>query len=1013
MFLLAGILWVALGSIPLIRTIRRRSQPGARSRLIRAVIVLVLDLLVLVGVSVFFGLATELWWFASVGFGQRFWTEYSVRIVLFAIGAVIGSVVFGSGLRAATGVTGSESDSGRALVRRIVTIVGALVGAVTLGLTTNAIWQPLLMFANRAISGTTDPVFGFDVSFYLFTLPFVESIRGILIGALVSYLVALALVVTITEPGVRKGYGVFALLARSVRLRRQAAGLAGVFVLLLALGRLLAIPELMYSPAGAVVGVGWLEANVLVWANLIAALVLFASALLLLSALFGERPLFGVLAIRQVENSPHAPGDSGDEGGDEGDEPGGEQEAAETRESSRDREVRLTSRSWIAPAAVLAGLFLITSAIPGLIRTLVLDPNEITLESEYIPYHIDFTREAFAIDSDNVTETRYETGRTVTEELIDANRPTLDNIRLWDWRALQDNLEQQQEIRLYYEFHDVDIDRYELDGETRQMMLSVRELEKSNLSAESQTWVSRHFKYTHGYGLVAVPVNAFLPQGGPDLTVRNIPPASADPRFEVRRPEVYYGERTDDHVYVNTTQQEFDYPSGDENVYTDYEGNGGVSMSGLTRRLALAWRIDGYRQLFSSYFDEDSRIMFRRNIVERVSVIAPFLRYDRDPYPVLTDDGRIVYIIDAHTTSRAYPYSKPYTGALGAFRGVNYVRNSVKVVVDAYNGSVQFYVVTPDDPIIQTFSRVFPELFAPISEMPASLKSHIRYPTDLLTVQAEIYSVYHMTDPGVFYQREDVWEFATERYRESFQPVEPYYVMLQYPDQDEVEFVLMLPFTPRNKNVMNAWMAGRSDYEQYGKLTVYTLPKGVEVLGPRQIEARIDQNTEMSRALSLWGQRGSSVIRGNLLAIPLFLDEELVIMFVEPIFLQAEEASLPQMQRVVLADQSRVVWDPDFDTAIDRLLGELPATPGGVAVPDDVPEPGAAVEDQAADGAPEPEATPATGAAAPAADGSPRARARQALDEYRRAVADGRFAEAGQALERLEQILSESGTGSQ
>ena len=1008
MFLLAGILWVALGSIPLIRAIGKREEPDARSRIVRAIVILVLDLLVLVGVNVFFGLATELWWFASVGFGQRFWTEYSVRVILFVIGAAIGAVAFGFGLRAGV-------DPNQTLVRKIVTIVASVLGAVVLGLIANALWQPLLMFTNRAMSGTVDPVFGFDVSFYLFTLPLVESIRGALIGALVAYLIALALAVTTSEPGVRKGYGVFALLARSVRLRRQAAGLAGIYVLLLAFGRLLSIPELMYSSAGAVVGVGWLEANVLVWAYLIAAVVLFASGLLLLSALFTERPLFGVLAIRQVENAPHAPDGSGDEGGGEGD---GEPEPAESGEQTRDREVRLTSRSWIAPAAILVGLFLITSAIPGLIRTLVLDPNEITLESEYIPYHIDFTRDAFAIDSENVTETRYATGREVTEEVIAANRPTLDNIRLWDWRALQDNLQQQQEIRLYYEFHDVDIDRYELDGERRQMMLSVRELEKSNLSAESQTWVSRHFKYTHGYGLVAVPVNGFLPQGGPDLTVRNIPPVSTDPRFEVTRPEVYYGERTNDHVYVNTTQQEFDYPSGEENVYSDYEGDGGVSMRGLVRRLALAWRIDGYRQLFSSYFDEDSRIMFRRNIVERVSVIAPFLRYDRDPYPVLTDEGRIVYIIDAYTTSRAYPYSKPYTGALAAFRGVNYVRNSVKVVVDAYDGSVDFYVVTPDDPIIQTFSRIFPELFTPISEMPASLKSHIRYPTDLLTVQAELYSVYHMTDAGVFYQREDVWEFATERYRESFQPVEPYYVLLQYPDQDEVEFVLMLPFTPRNKNVMNAWMAGRSDYEQYGKLTVYTLPKGVEVLGPRQIEARIDQNAEMSRALSLWGQRGSSVIRGNLLAIPLFFDEELVIMFVEPIFLQAEEASLPQMQRVVLADQTRVVWDPDFDTAIERLLGDLPATPGGVAVPDDVPEADAADEGQTADGEPQPgAATPATDAAAPeqapAAEGSPRARARQALDEYRRAVADGRFAEAGQALERLEQILSESDSGSE
>lgn len=988
MFLLVGILWIALGSIPLIRATKRRSDQGSRARFVRAGIVLVVDLLILVGVNVYFGLATEFWWFAAAGFGQRFWTEYTVRILLFIVGAVLGALIFGWGLR---GIV----PPNQRLVRRIVTAAGALSGAVVLGLIANGLWQPILLYLNRVPTGTPDPIFGMDVSFYLFSLPLAQAIRARLISALVVYLVVVAVVVSITRAEMREGNGPLVLLARSTRARHQAMGVGGIFLLLLALGSLLAIPELMYSGQGAVTGVGWLEANVLAPANLIAAVVWLVAGGILLWGIVDERLLFRLLAVRSVEQAsldePHQGEHDHGEAGEEEADPGS---------AEPDREVRFTSRSWVAPAIVVVALFIVTSVVPGLVRTLVLNPNEITLEAPYIPHHVRFTRNAFAINSENVSQTDYTSGLNITEQVLQENESTLDNIRLWDPRALLSNLQQQQEKRLYYEFHDVDIDRYELDGRTRQMMLSVRELEKSRLAEASQTWVSRHFKYTHGYGLVALPVHEVLPEGRPDLVVQNIPPESTSPRFEVRRPEVYYGERTDDHVYVRTTQQEFDYPEGEQNVFTDYAGEGGVPIGGLIRRLAYAWRIDGYRQLFSGYFTGDSRIMFRRHIVDRVAAIAPFLHYDRDPYPVLTEDGRIVYIIDAYTTSRAYPYSEPYRGALTEFRGVNYVRNSVKAVVDAYDGSVDFYIVTPDDPIISSFSNIFPELFSPIEEMPDDLKEHIRYPVDLLSLQAELFSVYHMTDAQAFYQREDVWEVATERYRASFQAIEPYYVMLTYPEEDAPEFILMLPFTPSNKNVLNAWMAGRSDHEHYGELTVYTLPKGAEVLGPRQIEARVDQNAEMSRALSLWGQRGSEVIRGNLLAIPLFANEELYILYVEPIFLQAEDAALPEIRRIVLADQNNVVWDPEFETALDRLLGSLPGTPGGVAqTAADVPG--------ADEGEPEEEAQPAGEAPEEAQlpAGEATERARQAFGDYRDAIADGRYGDAGRALERLEQLL--------
>lgn len=979
MFFVIGLIWVALGALPLIRALKRAAaasqEPEAagpvrvRTGVIRGAVILAVALLILVLVNVFFGLATEYWWFSAIGFGGRFWTEYGVRLLLFAIGAVVGGAAFALGLRAAV-------LPKQRLLRRIVAAVAGVGGGIAAGLILNALWQPILMYVNRAPSGVVEPVFGFDVSFYLFTLPLAETIRGRLISLVVIYLIAAFITLLMSRPSLRENNGFARALGTDRRARRQFSGALGVLFLLMAFGRLLDVPGLMYSTHGAVTGVGWLEHRVLTVAHLIAAAVLLFVSVAALSGAFSDRPLKALLGLRETtDETPDA------------DQPG--------RESSGGA-LRLTSKSWVAPVIVVAVLLLLNPVLPGLLRALVLNPNEITLEAPYIDHHVTMTRAAFGIDQRNVEVTQYRVRGDVTEEILQQNQATVENIRLWDWRALQDNLSQQQEIRLYYEFHDVDIDRYEIDGELTQMMLSVRELEKSRLAQESQTWVSRHLKYTHGYGLVALPVHEFLPQGQPNLLVQDIPPQTSTPRFELTRPEIYYGERTTDHVYVNTSQQEFDYPAGDRNVYTDYQGDGGVPIGGLLRRLVFAWRTDGYRQLFSSYIGADTRLMFRRHIVERARVIAPFLKYDRDPYPVVTEDGRIVYIIDAYTTSAAYPYSESYQGMLDAFRGVNYVRNSVKVVVDAYNGSVRFFVVTPDDPLISAFSRIFPELFTPIEQMPEDLKAHIRYPADLLTVQADLYRVYHMTDTQVFYQREDVWEFATERYRDNFQPVEPYYMLLQYPHAERPELILMLPFTPKNKNLINAWMAGRSDYDQYGTMTVYTFPKGDEVLGPRQIEARIDQNTQMSQTLSLWGQRGSEVIRGNLLAVPLFANGELAILFVEPIYLQAEDARLPEIKRIALADQSRVVWAEDFDTATRRLLGELPAIPGGPAAPAPEQEDAEQPAEQADAGRP-----------LPSGDQELVNQATQAMEEYRQAVGDGRFADAGAALDRLAEVLGQ------
>lgn len=451
-------------------------------------------------------------------------------------------------------------------------------------------------------------------------------------------------------------------------------------------------------------------------------------------------------------------------------------------------------------------------------------------------------------------------------------------------------------------------------------MLAVRELSQEDLDPRSKNWVSLHLKYTHGFGAVLLTAHDILPQGRPNLLIRGIPPVSAVKSLSIEQPRIYFGEITNSFVYVNTTELEFDYPIGDKIMYNSYDGKGGVSIGSFPLKLLYALRFDDYRLLVSTYFTNKSKILFRRNIRDRVKALMPFLQFDRDPYPVISEDGRIVWIVDAYTTSSMYPYSQVYQGLLDYFHGNNYIRNSVKVVIDAYHGTVDPYIVDSSDVIIATYQKIFPDLFKNFKDMPRDLQKHIRYPTDIFTIQSEMYAAYHMVNPETFYQREDLWEYATERYREEFQLISPYYVMIGFPDRDSIEFALIVPFTPRNRNVMNGWMAGHSDIPNYGKITVYPIPKGVEVFGPRQIEARIDQNTTMSQSITLWSQRGSEVIRGNLLVIPLFHKDSLFVLYVEPILIQAEGARLPEIKRIILADQHQVIWAERFQEALDILI---------------------------------------------------------------------------------------------
>ncbi len=983
MYFFLGLLFVGVGAIPLISTLvksGRLDRSQVVSRLRRDGFILVVDILLLIAINVAFEYYTQLAWFDSVGYSERFWKVFVTVIGLFFAGALIGFVLFFAVLR----------YSFKRVIPSAVKFVPlglALIAGVILGVWSAGLWKTFLLATNIPPGTATDPVFGQSIGFYLFGLPFYAALLGWL-GFVFGTLFVIVLMLVLyrvrggTESidevphGGQAGVG-------SLRLPLLLTA-AAIFILFAA-NSYLDVFRLLYSQSGAVTGAGWTDVHVRRWAN-VASIVFFATiAAMLIASAFSPKALRRLFFIR-MEGSG----------------------------------IVVSPKTAIIPAILIGALIVFNSILPALFQSLVVSPNELTLERPYIKHNIEFTRAAYNLGGGSVQERNYTVGRNVTQQVIDDNQSTMKNIRLWDSRALRDNLRQQQEIRLYYSFPDVDVDRYTIDGDYQQVMLSVRELDKSSLAPKSQTWLSRHLIYTHGYGLVMTPVHAFQAEGTPKLIIQDIPPRISVSGLKITRPEIYYGELTNDHIYVKTTQKEFDYPSGSDNVYTTYKGNGGVPIGGMLRRFIFGWKYDGYQQIFSDYFTPDSRIMFHRNIEDRARMIAPFLQFDQDPYPVLTKEGRIKYIIDAYTTSSRYPYSEIYDGTYGRFGGVNYIRNSVKVVVDAYDGRVDFYVMDPNDVIIRTYESIFPGLFKPFSAMPDDLKHHIRYPVGLMTVQADVYATYHMTDVNTFYQREDVWQFATERYRQNFQVVEPYYAMVQFPTAEDapgtakgVEFSLILPFTPKNKNVMNAWMAGRCDLPNYGKLTVFPIPKGIEVLGPRQIEARIDQNTEMSRSLSLWSQRGSQVIRGNMLAIPLFQKQTLYIMFVEPVFLEAEGAQLPEIKRIVLADQQRVVWSDQFQTSVDALLsGNMPTESASTATVAAAQPAANAPSESVPPAAQAPPTVPSAGmpsAGMPSAGGLPAlaAQAAAAFEKYQNNLSNGNYEAAGRALDELSGVIKQ------
>jgi uncharacterized membrane protein (UPF0182 family) len=812
-----------------------------------------LTLFILLNISK--GFYTEWLWFNSLGYGDVYLTILKTKVLIFFAAAIIFCILFLGNLVLATRLTPKTEAHfwPWAIVRQLQSILklnvilGTALLSLIFGLVAQGGWQVVLRFFNGQPFGIADPVFHREIGFYVFSLPFFHLVQGWLMGALIITLLGSIGVYFLSYTAQRLRFD----LARPVLV--HLGGLVIAILGLFAWGYWLGIWELVFSERGVVFGASYADMHAKLPAQwILLAVVLIFMVIILVSVLRRNSrwPLYGIVG-------------------------------------------------WIAVAIIVGGIF------PSLVQRFQVQPSELAREMPYIEYNIQFTREAFALD--RIEEQSFPAEETPYPEDIAQNDVTINNIRLWDPRPLKDTYNQIQSIRLYYDFNDVDVDRYTIDDNYRQVMLSARELSAEKLAGQAQTWVNRKLQFTHGYGVALSPVNEISPEGLPVLLVKDIPPVGD---FNIEQPQIYFGEKTNDYVIVKTKTQEFDYPMGDENVYGRYEGKGGVSLGSFIRRVVYAWQLGDFNILISAELTPESRVLYYRNIRERVNHLAPFLELDSDPYLVVMD-GRLFWIQDAYTTTDRYPYSEPIGG------GLNYIRNSVKAVIDAYNGSVTFYIADPEDALIQTYQAIFPNLFVPAAQMPETLRAHWRYPEGMFNIQASVYQSYHMRDARVFYNKEDLWTVPREVYAGKEQLMEPYYIIMRLPAEEKEEFLLMLPFTPVNKNVTIGWLAARSDGENYGKLLAYLFPKERLVYGPSQIENRIQQDTVITEQLALWGRGGSRVIRGNLLMIP--LGESLL--YVEPVFLQAETGGLPQLKRVIVAAGDQIAMEPTLKESLAAIFG--------------------------------------------------------------------------------------------
>ena len=893
----------------------------------------------------------DLLWFRSLGYADVFWKARGIEWGIFAAFA-LGTFIYLYGVfslfRRANAadlpndhtivIGGNPISLPFVPALRIAAIGVSFLIALATAAAMQGQWSTLALYwyAPKAAPGSpgsfADPIFGKPLNFYLFTLPAWQLLLGWLLTLAVLTCVLAVLFILVTG-GSRALAGRF---STGIRLPWRGLSLAlGGLLLVLALREYVARYELLFEHHTVFDGVTYTDAHVTLIGMLFVSFALGIGALIAIAG--------GALH------------------------PGGR---------------------WLVLSVLPAIVCFVVAGIVGwYVSSFVVKPNELVREQQYIGYNIEMTRKAYGLDLFTQREFPAETTVGATDPAN--NQATLQNIRLWDVNALQDTLRQIQEIRTYYDFPDIDIDRYQINGNLREVMLAVRELNVDKLPESSRNWINDKLIYTHGYGITMNPVNGFTAEGLPTLYLSNMPVQSTVPGLSITRPEIYYGEVTNTDVYVKTRQQEFNFPEGQGNNLTSYQGTGGIELGGFLRRLLIAFdRGDIAKLPFSDDVNDQSRILMRRNVRDRVAALAPFLTFDQDPYIVVGDDGRLSWVMDAFTSSDTYPYSAHRNvGDLS----VNYMRNSVKVVIDAYDGTTTFYVFDNNDPILAAYRGIFPSLFKDASTMPAWLHKHIRYPELLLSLQAEVYGLYHMTNPEVFYNREDLWTVATENGmaqggEQVTQPMQPNFVLMKLPDEGGLEFVEILPFTPANRNNLIGWIAGRSDGEHYGTSVVYDFPKTRLVDGPQQIEARIDQNAQLSGQLTLWNQQGSHVRRGSLLVIPCGR----ALLYAEPIYLQAERSPMPELRLVVLALQDKLAYAPTFEAALASLFGSESSSLSTTEAPRAAPEVAGAGTNQPQ----------------PAADlKSLIAEAGKDFSDYQRLTSEGKLADAGQKLDDLKRTL--------
>ncbi len=866
-------------------------------------------------------LYTDYLWFGEIGYAGVFTKTLWIKVLLGVISGVLFFALVYVNIKLAAklrdGVVPLQSKNPEVpgpaeldpMIRKLLLPVALVLGFLAAPQAAMH-WQSALLYFNGVPFGIQDPLLGKDIGFYLFQLPALDALYRWFLVSLGLLLVATAFIYLLYGGVQYSEEGLFVHRAAKIHL----SVLLALLLLVQSGGYLLDAYKLLNSHNGVVFGAGYTDIH----ARLPALRVLAVAALAV-----------SVLCLLQMRR------------------PG----------------LKYLLIGLGSLAAVHAiGMY----AYPSFLQQFHVVPNELVAETPYIQRNIRSTRHAYGLD--RVEAQVFPVNEVLTAEDLQKNDATVKNIRLWNYMPLLSTYAQLQQIRTYYEFVDVDNDRYKINGNYRQVMLSARELSHEQLP--SRIWINEHLVYTHGYGVVYSPVNQISKEGLPEFFVKDIPPVSHG-FHKVTRPEIYFGELANDYVFVKTLAQELDYPAGDQNIYTTYEGEGGVPLRSFWRKLLYSARFATLRISLSNDITPESRILYYRKIQDRVRKLASFIEFDEDPYLVVTPEGRLFWIVDGYTSSDRYPYSEPTEG-IG-----NYIRNSVKTVVDAYNGTVDFYIADADDPVVKAYSAGFPGLFKPMEAMPEALRAHVRYPQDLFKVQARMYATYHMRDPQVFYNKEDLLSIPHRNVDEQELEMEPYYTIMRLPGEDEEEFVLLLPFTPNNRDNMRAWLAARSDGSHYGKLLALNFPKARLVYGPKQVDARIDQDAFISQQLSLWGQRGSEVIRGSLLAIPI----QDSLLYVQSLYLAAEQGSLPELKRVVAVFGNRIAMRENLEDALNELFGDAAESPAT--------------------------ASPSvqTAAATELASGSPAA---QAMEHYQRSMERlraGDWTGFGDALRQLEQSL--------